>query len=181
MPSVRRSERSPPPWRLEAVVHMCRVCGGRGRAQRHRWCGRGGGRRRRARECARVCACMSPKYIGITERFFCPLIFRAQPVSNRAAPVSNRAPPVSDRPARFNPRPARFRPARRFKPRPARFRPTRRFKPRPARFKTPGSPTQLFAVSFPGPNQHRFAPSHDGQTSQVGECRVELDSPQLQS
>ena len=122
------------------------------------------------------CAHVSPRYvgIGITERFFCPL-FRAQPVSNRAAPVSNRAPPVSDRPARFNPRPARFKPARRFKPRPARFKPARRFKPRPARFKTPG------AVSFPGPNRHGFASSHDNLTSQVGECRVELDSPQLQS
>ena len=51
----------------------------------------------------------------------------------------------------------------------------RRFKPRPARFKTPG------AVSFPGPNRHGFASSHDNLTSQVGECRVELDSPQLQS
>ena len=33
---------------------------------------------------------------------------------------------------------------------------------------------------FPGPNQHGFAPSHDDLTSQAGECRVELDSPQLQ-
>ena len=88
---------------------------------------------------------------------------------------------MADRARRFKPRPARFRPTRRFKPRPARFKPARRFKPRPARFKTPGGPTQLFAVSFPGPNRHGFAPSHDNLTSQVGECRVELDSPQLQS
>ena len=146
LPSVRRSERSPPPWRLEAVVHMCRVCGGRGRAQRHRWCGRGGGRRRRARECARVCACMSPKYIGITERFFCPL-FRAQPVSNRAAPVSNRAPPVSDRPARFNPRPARFRPPRPFQTAPRSFQTDAPFQTAPRPFQT-GAPFQTAPRSF---------------------------------
>ena len=160
---------------------MCRVCGGRVRARSD------GGWRvlRSAKGCG--CAHVSPRYvgIGITERFFCPF-FRRPSISNRAPPVSNRAPSVSNRrvvsnraPARFKPtrrfkpRPVRFKPARRFKPRPTRCRPARRFKPRPARVKTPGGPTQLFAVSFPGPNQHGFAPSHDDLTSQVGECRAE--------
>ena len=151
VPAVRRP--------LLHRASVCCVCGGRGRAQRHGWPGWRPGRRR-TRECVAGVrtVCVSPKSIGIPERFFCPF-FRAPPVSNRRAPFQTAPRPFQTDARRFKPRAVRFRPARRFKPRAARFRPARRFRPRTARFKTPAvqpsfrrliprtQPTRIYAVS----------------------------------